>query len=290
MKKLEEKFRNPKQKRKIHRWIRAVIQLFFFLTVPSAFTTAFSGVKYIFTQMGAGEKVEFTAFVTVLLVLLLYTFVFGRFFCGFACAFGSLGDAVHGLYMFVCKKWKKKPVKMPVSWGKKLELVKYLICFGIALLCFGGVYSKTKGYSPWDVFSMVQADNFSWTGYGIGILLLVLILVGMCVQERFFCRFLCPMGAVFGMIPILPIFSLYRDRENCLRGCSGCTRNCPAHLELSEGGEKNVTGECFQCQKCIDSCPKSNVHCGIKKLHGNEIWFTFLKAIILFLFLWSLVS
>ena len=60
--------------------------------MPSVYTTAFSGVKYIFTQMGNVQPLELTSFVTILIVLCLYTMVFGRFFCGFACAFGTLGD------------------------------------------------------------------------------------------------------------------------------------------------------------------------------------------------------
>ena len=103
---------DKKTLKKVHVWVRAVIQLLYFLFIPSAYTAAFNGVKYIFTQIGAGEKVVMTSFVTVLLVICLYTMVFGRFFCGFVCAFGAFGDALYALYTKVCKKWKKKPVKI----------------------------------------------------------------------------------------------------------------------------------------------------------------------------------
>ncbi|MCD7958718.1 MAG: hypothetical protein LUF89_04190 [Ruminococcus sp.] len=75
----------PKQQKKVQVYIRAGIQLLFFLFLPSAFTSAFSGMKYIFTQIGLAHTVEFTAFVTVLLALCAYTIVFGRFFCGCLC-------------------------------------------------------------------------------------------------------------------------------------------------------------------------------------------------------------
>lgn len=80
-----------KDRKKLHTWLRALIQLLYFLFIPSIYTAAFAGVKYIFTQIGAGEKIAMTSFVTVLLVICLYTMVFGRFFCGFACAFGAFG-------------------------------------------------------------------------------------------------------------------------------------------------------------------------------------------------------
>ena len=73
-----------KQVKKIHIWLRTGIQLFFFLLFPSAYTAAFAGIKYIFTQIGAGEMVSVSSFVTVLIALCGYTIIFGRFFCGFA--------------------------------------------------------------------------------------------------------------------------------------------------------------------------------------------------------------
>ena len=60
---------NAKQLKKIHIWIRAITQLLYFIFIPSVYTAAFAGVKYIFTQIGAGEKVALTSFVTVLIVL-----------------------------------------------------------------------------------------------------------------------------------------------------------------------------------------------------------------------------
>ena len=69
---------NAKQLKKIHIWIRAIIQLLYFIFIPSVYTAAFAGVKYIFTQIGAGEKVALTSFVTVLIVVCVYTLLFSE--------------------------------------------------------------------------------------------------------------------------------------------------------------------------------------------------------------------
>lgn len=267
--------------KKIHAYLRAAIQLVFFLFLPSAFTTAFSGIKSVLTQIGAGNPIALSSFLTVLLALCAYTIVFGRFFCGYACAFGTLGDAVHGLYLFLCKKCKKKPLLLKKSWKKPLSYVKYAVLLAVVLLCFLGVYGDLTGWSPWDVFSMLRSGNFKVGAYWLGCILLVLILAGMVFCERFFCRFLCPMGAVFSMLPILPFFSVRRKREKCAKGCTACERVCPSDLTLPEDGSWNVSGDCFQCQKCLEICPKKNAKSSIRNFRGNEIWFTVLRAVVL---------
>lgn len=268
-----------RHRKKLHIWLRAGIQLICFLLFSSAFTAAFGGVKYIAVQLGAGEKVEWTGFTAALSGLCGFTIVFGRFFCGFACAFGSLGDFVHGVYCRICRKCRKKPLKLNGKWCAGLSSLKYFVLAVIAVLCFLGVYPKLRGSSPWDVFSMIRGGNFRLAGYLPGLVILLLILAGMCVQERFFCRFLCPMGAVFSMLPVLPVFSLSRNRETCAPRCSACTGRCPSDIQLPADGSYETSGDCFQCQKCVDTCPKQNIHCqGEEGLRGNEAWFTVVRS------------
>lgn len=275
-----------KKKQKFRkRLIRAVIQLLFFLLAPAVFTTAFSGIKYVFTQIGNQELIEPVSFLVILGAAVLFTIVFGRFFCGFACAFGSFGDLMFAGSTFIQKKRKKKLPRMSENLVKRLMYFKYVVLFGIVICCLLGIYGKFAGSSPWDVFSMFTAFSFKTTGYVVGIVLLILIILGMIVEERFFCKFLCPMGAVFALLPVLP-FSVYRrDREKCIKGCSVCKKQCPARIDIDGDGVR--TGECISCNKCLDTCPKGNIGTGIKALQGNETVFVILKGLLLLaLFIW----
>ncbi|MCD8126810.1 MAG: 4Fe-4S binding protein [Clostridiales bacterium] len=97
------------------RYLRAGIQAFFFLTMPSAFVAGFTGVKHLFQWIGAGEVLQMDSFVCALIGLALFTILFGRWFCGFACAFGGLGDFVYWLSGLVQKKLfhRKKQYRLP---------------------------------------------------------------------------------------------------------------------------------------------------------------------------------
>ena len=271
-----------KRQRKI-RLIRAGIQLLFFIFAPALFSTAFAGVKSIFQAIAAHQTISWNSFLDVTAVLLVVTCLFGRHFCGYACAFGSLGDALYELTVFIRQKVFHKKGRHGYSEKaiRILQKVKYIWLLVLLVSILTGWYSKLQGMSPWDVFSMLHAGNVKLGGYIVGLVLLVLILVGMAFQERFFCRVLCPMGAVFSMLPVLPLFTLRRDRSECIRGCRACTMKCPSDIELAPDTAPELSGDCFQCQKCIDTCPKGNIHTGIRSLKGNEIWFTVLRAVVL---------
>ena len=116
-------------------------------------------------------------------------------------------------------------------------------------------------------------------GYLAGWVIFVLILVGMCLKERFFCQYLCPMGAIFAWLPVLPFSVLDRDRSNCIPKCRACEIKCPVDYQIKRD-QKNG-GECIHCMQCVDVCPKQNIHLGSgKKLKGNEIIIILLKLVL----------
>ena len=250
-----------KKQRKV-RLIRAAIQLIFFIAAPSLFSTAFAGVKSIFLTIGGQQSVTWNSFLDITALLLIITILFGRHFCGYACAFGSLGDALYELTAFIRAKCfgKKKKHGYPEEWVHRLQKVKYVLLAFLLLSCMTGFYSKLQGMSPWDVFSMLTAQKLPNASYKIGIILLVLILIGMCTQERFFCQFLCPMGAVFAMMPILPSALFKRDRSKCPAKCGLCGKRCPAHLDID--GDTLLSGECICCHACEATCPRKNIQIG----------------------------
>ncbi len=79
------------------------------------------------------------------------------------------------------------------------------------------------------------------------------------------------------------VFSVSRNREQCIKGCSGCTKVCPSKIELPDLKEDIQPGDCFMCQKCMNICPKQNVKSELVK--GNGIIFIIVRGLILILIL-----
>lgn len=267
---------------KHNKWLRAGIQLVFFILMPSAFVAGFSGVKYIFQQISTGNVLEWNSFLIALVALCAFTVVFGRFFCGYVCAFGGLGDFVYWISGLIQKKIfkRKKQLSLPdaiTPWGQK---VKYVLLIAIVLLCAFGIYGQIGGFNPWSVFSFFMALHPRFTGYIPGFILLCLIIIGMAFKERFFCQFLCPMGAVFALLPHLPFANLHRDPESCIKGCQACKMQCPVDIKLEPDGFLN--GECVGCEKCADICPKQNLTRWDRKLFRHEAVAVLVKAALFF--------
>ena len=276
--KTEQKPVSPKKRVAQRRRLRAGIQLIFFLLAPSVYTAAFSGIKEIATAIGAGEPLAFSSFAAALLVICVYTILFGRFFCGYACAFGSFGDAVYALSQLIQRKIGHRLPQPPELAVHRMQKIKYLVLAAIVILCAAGVYAGLSGWSPWDVFSMLTALKWCGSAYALGSILLALIVVGMAVKERFFCQFLCPMGAVFALLPVVGRYT--RNQESCLMRCSACAKSCPVCVETDADNVR--MGECISCGKCSDICPKRNISYAGHISDGNAPLAVLLRAGILF--------
>lgn len=263
-------------------WTRAAVQAVFFVSMPGAFVAGFNGIKYIFRQIGSGGVLEMNSFVLSLIGLAAFTILFGRFFCGYLCAFGTLGDLTYWLSgLFQAKILKRKrQFSLPKKVFPILQKLKYLNLAFIVAVTALGMAGSLQGTSAWDVFSRLTALRLPADGYRIGILCLVLVVIGMALQSRFFCQFLCPLGAFFAVLPMLPFAQLRRDPEKCLPRCNACRNQCPVDLKLEKDGFRN--GECISCEKCAGICPRDNLRYSANAVVKSEFLFTLLRAALFF--------
>ncbi len=243
----------------LHRGLRWGAQAAFFVAFPGVWSAAFSGVKYLCQQVGGTDVLEVSGFLALLLALFAYTCVFGRFFCGYACSFGFLGDAVYALATPLRRALgldgaKKRRISPAVR--SKLRLIKYALLLAICAACFRGVWGRVSGFSPWGAFAGLRAGSIDGVAAG-AFGALAAVAVGMALEERFFCQFLCPLGALFALLPVVPASLFRRDRATCVPRCNRCQERCPVGIHPDRHALD--AGECIECGRCADGCPVSNV-------------------------------
>ena len=237
--------------------VRAVIQLIAFLTVPALFITIFSSIGGIITSIADGSFVLLDNLGRLVLILgvFLITLVWGRFFCGFICSFGAMQDLLNSIRKLIPFK-----VKVPEKADKWLKLLKYAVLAFVAVGVWGFSVTGDTVWSPWTVFGIYSSLS-GWSSLKyfltLGGALLLLIIIGSLFIERFFCRYLCPLGALFSLVARFRIYSLNRKPEKC-GNCKLCTAKCSMGIPLYKYDEVR-SGECINCMKCTSVCPNENI-------------------------------
>ena len=241
-------------------WIKVVIQILSFALIPGLFEGEFAAVGNIVSCIYKGniswESVKYS--VWMLLATVPATVLVGRFFCGFFCSFGAVQDLLwlgsHRLRaLFPGKRNLKKDDRI-------FRFAKYAVLFYFIIFIWSGVTAvKTAG--PWQVFGQYVSFGH-WPGLklllSVGGVLLLLIFIGSLFVQRFFCRYFCPMGAIYSLISQTSFLKIDKPREECGK-CHLCTSKCTMGMDLTKK-DRIAGGECISCQKCVSWCPKGNAH------------------------------
>ena len=110
-----------------------------------------------------------------------------------------------------------------------------------------------------------KTPDFSYvlSNLAVGFVILIAIIVASVFIERFFCRYLCPMGAIFAITSKLRIAKIKKPSAQCGK-CRICTTNCAMGIPLYKMDVVS-SGECINCMKCISACPRGNTDFNIVK-------------------------
>ncbi len=251
-------YKKRRNKRRTIEIVRGVIQLISFLLIPGLFITIFSGVGSIFTAIISGTFVLSQQLVNILIVtaVILMTVLWGRFFCGWICSFGAMQDLLRALGRRITKR-----NLIPAKADRVLKYFKYAVLLYVVIAVWTlGVGTDTV-WSPWTVFGMYASPLSGFPAQlmflSIGGALLLSIIIGSLFVDRFFCRYLCPLGAIFAPLSKLRIFRVKKPASQC-GSCRGCTKSCPMAVPLYKYDEVK-SGECIDCLKCTAACHRDNV-------------------------------
>ncbi len=257
--------------------IRRGIQILCFIFIPSLFIQIFNSIKAVIFLL-IHQQGTFSAVlpdIILLAAVTVVTLIGGRFFCGWMCAFGSMGDFLYRFPRFILGK-KNTRNRIPETVDVILKGVKYIIFALFVIMIWGlEIVSIPQGTDPWAVFGMLVSFG-NWPslatlaqGWIIAAFILMGIMIASIFSERFFCRYLCPLGAYFAMISRLRPVTIRKDRKNCGK-CRLCKVKCSMGIPLDHM-DQVTTGECINCMECIKVCPSSNAHLDMDEKKKNVI-------------------
>jgi len=199
------------------------------------------------------------------LATIILTIIFGRFFCGWVCPFGS----VHHFVGFLGNRRKKTAQKIQLNKYRKAQCIKYFVLvFFLFMAAFPSLAAtlQTGLLDPIPLitrsFNLVllpivdrSANLVSVTGrfyegaWLIFTVFLTAVLLNMVIP-RFYCRFVCPLGALFGIVDRFAIWRIGQKNEECT-DCKLCEAACEGGCEPR--GNIRIS-ECVLCFNCLDDC------------------------------------
>lgn len=202
-------------------------------------------------------------------IITLFGVIFGRFICGWLCVFGFIEDLLYRIP--VPKLTIPKKIDSILRYVKYVILVIFVLLlpsiltneFGVAppyfceWICPVGTL---EGGIPLVLLKESLRKTIGFIFYWKFVILIALVLLSMFVY-RPFCKYLCPLGGIYGLFNKVSIVRLHLDKESCV-DCNKCGSVCPMQVEPNKMPDSM---ECIRCGKCTDACPTDALHLGVKK-------------------------
>lgn len=196
-------------------------------------------------------------------LILFFGVLLGRLICGLLCPFGFIQDLLNKIPFF--KKIKTFKGDMVLRKLKYIILVIMVISLPICvkLTPFFCKYLCPSGTLAGILLSLSNTNLFSALGsqFAWKASVLILIVLLSVIIARPFCKYLCPLGAIYGICNKFSLVKISLDSDKCIN-CHKCYSVCDMNVDPSK--TPNHT-ECIRCGKCVHTCPTDALHMGYCK-------------------------
>ncbi len=215
------------------------------------------------------------------LATVILTIIFGRFFCSWICPFGSL----HHFVGYLAHRKTKLAKRIQFNKYRKAQCIKYIILiFFLSMAAFPSISAtlQTGLLDPIPLITRSFQALLSITDRGVNIisttprfyeagwLILLIFFTAVLLNlviPRFYCRFICPLGALFGILGRFAIWRIGKNQSEC-SNCTLCERSCEGGCDPS--GNIRIS-ECVLCFNCRQDCKDELISYQTKPSLAGEI-------------------
>ena len=201
-------------------------------------------------------------------LILFFAAVLGRAVCGFLCPFGMIQELIN-LIPFPFKKNRFKG-------DKALRYLKYVIlaaCVIILPICFKLTPFFCKYICPsGTIAGIILAITDSAIASKLGaiftwkVIILISILVSSLIIWRPFCKYICPLGAIYSLFNRVSLIRLKVDESKCIN-CGKCAKACKMCVDPVKTPN---SGECIRCMDCAKACPEHAITLNVTEIKSHS--------------------
>lgn len=197
-------------------------------------------------------------------MILAFGVVLGRAVCGFLCPFGLIQELLYKIPFPKKKLWKG------FTWIKYILLVVFVLMLPVVKTNVVGSGAPAfceyicpvgtlEGGIPL-LSTHPELRRVIGTLFSVKMVILVITLVGCLSICRFFCKVMCPLGVIYGLLNKVSFFHMDVNMGKCIH-CGKCTHVCPMDVDPVKTPD---SAECIRCGKCVSACPKKALKLGMR--------------------------
>ena len=209
------------------------------------------------------QRFNFSFYVTGF--MLLIGLILGRAVCGYLCPFGLFQEILHKIKSTKYNLWQPLIHVKYIMLGVFVLMLPLITNSGKSTFC---EYICPAGTLEAAIPMILTHSEFrSVIGYlfTLKIIILLSVIVGCIFIYRFFCKLICPLGAIYGLMNKFSFYQLNVDKELCIR-CKKCQHTCKMNIDPTIEGNSI---ECIRCGDCQKVCPKAAIKLNMT-IHKNN--------------------
>ncbi len=179
----------------------------------------------------------------------------GRAFCGWLCGLGAIQDFI--------AEWTRKllgekrhvrgkhsqtilPLRLPASIDRPLRYAKYIALIWIMIASLYAAFPPLREFCPVRSVFGLHMTTLLWVS-------LAVFLAGSILVDRFWCKYLCPLGATLALFNKISPVRIVSDNNHC-NNCGRCDIECS--MDIQEVPNNLSDTECIRCLECMDTCAR----------------------------------